>query len=402
MSSNSIEQSELWEISRQLVSFNTVSAYSNVDAAKYLANLLEDSGFVVRLLKETIQDVEKAMVLAWAGPKVPGGLIISGHIDVVPFDSQPGWTSDPLVMHTDGQRIFGRGVSDMKVFLAQAVLAAKRHPLNKLKRPLMYVFTCDEELAGQGAGRLIKALPHLFDTYPLPSVALIGEPTNFDIFPAHKGYAVFDICVRGKGGHSSAPNSGLNSIEKMAEVIQLLQETNNNLQKQASPENAVLFPESPSSVFNCAVINGGLAANMIPEDCRLTVSIRIAPGDQVEEILMQLRERIENDIAKSMKAVGPEYGVFIENMVTAPPMRSPTDSAFCHFLSQVMGKCVDRGAPYATDGGQFQRIGIKSYICGPGLLQEAHQPNESIPVANFFTGLEKIEQIIYEWCILLH
>jgi acetylornithine deacetylase len=402
MSSNSVEQSELWEISRQLVSFNTVSAYSNVDAAKYLANLLEDSGFVVRLLKETIQDVEKAMVLAWAGPKVPGGLIISGHIDVVPFDRQPGWTSDPLVMHTDGQRIFGRGVSDMKVFLAQAVLAAKGHPLNKLKRPLMYVFTCDEELAGQGAGRLIKALPHLFDTYPLPSVALIGEPTNFDIFPAHKGYAAFDICVRGKGGHSSAPNSGLNSIEKMAEVIQLLQETNNNLQKQASPENTVLFPESPSSVFNCAVINGGLAANMIPEDCRLTVSIRVAPGDQVEEILKRLRDRIENDIAKSMKAVGLEHGVFIENMVTAPPMRSPTDSAFCHFLSQVMGKCVDRGAPYATDGGQFQRIGIKSYICGPGLLQEAHQPNESIPVANFFTGLEKIEQIIYEWCILLH
>jgi len=385
-----------------LVGFNTVSAYSNVDAAKYLANLLEDSGFTVQLLKETIQNVEKAMVLAWAGPKVPGGLIISGHIDVVPFDRQPGWTSDPLVMHTDGQRIFGRGVSDMKVFLAQAVLAAKRHPLNKLKRPLMYVFTCDEELAGQGAGRLIKALPHLFDTYPLPSVALIGEPTNFDIFPAHKGYATFDICIRGKGGHSSAPSSGLNSIEKMAEVIQLLQETNNNLQKQISRENTVLFPESPSSVFNCAVINGGLAANMIPEDCRLTVSIRVAPGDQVEEILMQLRERIENDIAKSMKAVGPEYGVFIENMVTTPPMRSPTDSAFCHFLSQVMGKCVDRGAPYATDGGQFQGIGIKSYICGPGLLQEAHQPNESIPVANFFTGLEKIEQIIYEWCILLH
>ena len=136
MSSNSVEQSELWEISRQLVSFNTVSAYSNVDAAKYLANLLEDSGFMVQLLRETIQDVEKAMVLAWAGPKVPGGLIISGHIDVVPFDGQPGWTSDPLVMHTDGQRIFGRGVSDMKVFLAQAVLAAKRYPLNRLKRPL--------------------------------------------------------------------------------------------------------------------------------------------------------------------------------------------------------------------------------------------------------------------------
>lgn len=402
MSSNSVQQSELWKVSQRLVGFNTVSTNSNVEAAEYLANVLEESGFAVHLLKETVEDVEKAMVLAWAGPEVPGGLIISGHIDVVPFEGQPGWTSDPLAMHTDGQRIFGRGVSDMKVFLAQAMLAAKRHPLNKLKRPLMYIFTCDEEIAGQGAGRLIKVLPHLLENYPLPSVALIGEPTNFDIFPAHKGYAIFDICVRGKAGHSSAPSNGLNAIEKMAEVIQLLHETNQHLQKQASPENILLFPESPSSVFNCAVINGGLAANMIPEACRLTVSIRIAPGDQIEEILMELQEQIEQDIAKAMKARGPAYGIFIEDSIVTPPMHSPVDNEFCHLLSQVMGKPIDRGAPYATDGGQFQRIGISSYICGPGLLEEAHQPNESIPLANFFTGLEKIEQVIYEWCIPLY
>ena len=399
MSSDSLQQSELWEIARRLVGFNTVSTHSNVDAAVYLANLLEDSGFAVQILEETILGVKKAMVLAWAGPKVPGGLIISGHIDVVPFDGQPGWTSDPLVMYTDGQRIFGRGVTDMKVFLAQATLAAKRHPLNKLKRPLMYIFTCDEEVAGRGAECLINVIPDLFENYPLPAVALIGEPTNFDIFPAHKGYAAFDICVRGKGGHSSAPSIGLNSIERMAEVIRLLQETNNHFLEKTTLDNTLFFPESPSSVFNCAVISGGLAANMIPETCRLTVSIRIAPGDQVEEILMQLQERIESDIAKPMKAIGPEYGIFIENMIATPPMCSPIDSTFCRFLSQVMGKRVERGAPYATDGGQFQRIGISSYICGPGLLEEAHQPNESIPIANFLTGLEKLEQIIYEWCI---
>lgn len=399
MSNTSLQQSELWEVSRRLVSFNTVSAYSNVDAAEYLANLLEDSGFIVQILKETVEGVEKAMVLAWAGPEVTGGLIISGHIDVVPFEGQPGWESDPLVMHTDGQRIFGRGVTDMKVFLAQAVLAAKRLSLNKLRRPLMYIFTCDEEIAGRGSKRLINIIPKLSDRYPLPSVALIGEPTNFDIFPAHKGYAAFDICVRGKGGHSSAPSIGLNAIERMAEVIRLLQEANENFREKSTIENTHLFPESPSSVFNCAVVSGGLAANMIPETCRLTVSIRVAPGDRVEEILMQLQERIEGEIARSMKEIGPEYGVFIENMITTPPMHSPIDSAFCQCLSQVMGRSVERGAPYATDGGQFERIGISSYICGPGLLAEAHQPNESIPIANFWAGLEKVEQIIYEWCI---
>ena len=399
MSDNPIQQSELWEIARRLVSFNTVSAASNVEAAEYLATFLEDSNFSVRILKETVEGVEKATVLAWAGPPVPGGLILCGHIDVVPFDGQPGWTSDPLDLRIDDQRIIGRGVSDMKVFLAQAILAAKRCSPGALRRPLVYIFTCDEELAGQGAGRLIKVLPQLFSTFPLPSVALIGEPTNFAIFPAHKGYATFDIRVRGKGGHSSTPDKGLNAIDKMAEVIQLLGETNKQLRKRISPENVRLFPESPSSVFNCGTITGGLAANMIAETCRLTASIRVAPGDQVEDILRDLRESIDKDISKSMRDVAPECGVFVEHVIAAPPMRSPTDDAFCDFLCGIMGKRADRGALYATDGGQFQRIGINSYICGPGLLEEAHQPNESIPVSNFFSGLEKIERIIHEWCI---
>src|SRR6266487_894007 len=153
MSSTHIQESELWEISRQLVGFNTVSAFSNVVAAEYLANYLEEGGFAVRLLTEEDHGVQKANVIAWAGPEVPDGLIISGHIDVVPFEGQPGWKTDPLVLQTDGQRIFGRGVSDMKVFLAQAMVAAKRHSLEALKRPLMFIFTYDEEIAGQGSAR---------------------------------------------------------------------------------------------------------------------------------------------------------------------------------------------------------------------------------------------------------
>src|SRR5437879_4171025 len=199
MSSLNMQESELWEISRQLIGFNTVSAGSNVMAAEYLANYLEENGFAVRLLTEEVAGVQKANVIAWAGPKVSDGLIVSGHTDVVPFDGQPGWKSDPLVLQTDGQRIFGRGVSDMKVFLAQALLAAKRHPLDTLKRPLVYIFTCDEELAGQGAARLIKTIPELFNNYPLPTVALIGEPTNSEIFTAHKVQVPAETYVHAEG-----------------------------------------------------------------------------------------------------------------------------------------------------------------------------------------------------------
>jgi acetylornithine deacetylase len=399
---NRVQQSELWEVARQLVSFNTVSALSNVQAAEYLASMLEDQGFTVRVLKETVNAVEKANVVAWAGPEVPGGLILSGHIDVVPFDRQPGWRSNPLELHLEDDTIFGRGVSDMKVFLAQAILAAKHYPINQLKRPLVFIFTCDEEIVGQGSCRLIQELPKLFADYPLPDVALIGEPTGYDIFPAHKGYATFDIVVHGIGGHSSDPGKGLNAIEKMGNVIALLQDVNHDLQKKILPENKQLFPEVPSSMLNLGMIRGGLAPNMIAETCDLTVSMRVAPGDEVEEIVALIRGKIDHEIVPAMLSFAParsNVGITIGNVIVTPALRSPVDNAFCNLLSRIMNRQVDRGAPYATDGGQFQQIGINSYICGPGLLDQAHQPNESISVDNFVSGQEKLAQVIYEWCI---
>lgn len=402
VNNNNVQQSELWEVSRRLVGFNTVSALSNAQAAEYLANMLEDQGYTVRVLKEMVHNVPKANLVAWAGPELPGGLILSGHMDVVPFEGQPGWRSDPLELRLEGDSIFGRGVSDMKVFLAQAILAAKRYPVHQLKRPLMFIFTCDEELAGQGSARLVHELPTLFANYPLPELALIGEPTGYDILPAHKGFAMFDIMVHGVGGHSSAPSKGLSAIEKMGDVLHLIREINHDLRQKILPENQKLFSEAPSSVFNLGIIHGGLAINMIAETCCLSVSVRIAPGDQAEEIITRLRERIEGEIVPTMLSAvpgKPNVGITIENLVATPGMYSPVDHAFCDLLCRVMDRRADRGAPYATDGGQFQQIGINSYICGPGLLEQAHQPNESISVDHFVSGQEKLEQIIYGWCV---
>jgi acetylornithine deacetylase len=401
MKNSAVEQSELWDISRQLIAFDTVSAHSNMGAAQYLASYLEESGFTVHLYKESYEDTQKAMVIAWAGPAVPDGLIISGHIDVVPFEGQPGWQTDPLTLtlSNDEQHIIGRGVSDMKIFLAQAILAARRQSAKNLKRPLVFIFTCDEELVGQGAERLIKVLPDYFQDFPLPKIALIGEPTNFEVYPAHKGYATVDIRLQGKGGHSSVPSYGLNAIAKMADVIHEIEQMNQQLQQQVTADNRKLFPESPATVFNCGLIHGGLAPNMIAETCYLTVSIRACPGDNVEGIVRTLQERLDHTPGQAMKAVSPECGIFVENFLAIPPMRSPAEGPFCDLLSRVMGKQLERGAAYSTDGGHFQLLGIVPYVCGPGLLAEAHQPNESLPVANFFAGQERLEALIHEWCM---
>lgn len=390
---------ELEEVTRRLIAFDTVSTKSNVAAAEYLANILEQQGFAVRVITEYVQETPKATVLAWIGPAEPDGLILSGHIDVVPFAGQPAWKTDPLVLHNDGQRIFGRGVSDMKAFLAQVLSATAHQDLTKLKKPLLCIFTYDEEIGGQGAKNLGQTLPSLLREVPVPKVALIGEPTNFDILTAHKGYASFDISIRGKGGHSSAPDNGLNAIQRMAEVIDLIQQANSELRTQVTSENATLFPDIPYAAFNYGVINGGLAPNMIAEQCHLTMSLRMLPGQTASSIAQPLREKIEQIVSSSMKAIDVDCGVTIGNFLEVPALRSPQDGAFCDLLGRVMHRPVGHGAAFATDGGHFQRLGIHSYICGPGLISEAHQPNESLPLTNFMSGVEKLETIIYDWCI---
>jgi acetylornithine deacetylase len=390
--SQPLHQSELWEITRRLVSFDTVSARSNLAAANYLADLLAQSGFAVQLYRETIEGVEKGTVIAWIGPATSDGLIISGHTDVVPFEGQPGWRSDPLVLQNDDQNVFGRGVADMKAFLAQAIVAARQVSSTKLKRPLVFIFTCDEEIAMEGAGRLIKVLPQFFKDYPLPTLALIGEPTGFEVFPAHKGSILFDIVVHGRGGHSSVPERGINAITNMAHVILSLQELHAELQQHPTLENQRLFPESPNSTINFGVIEGGLATNMIAETARLRIGVRLTPGDDAEKLLDRVHEKIEG-------VVEAGCSVAIKNHKMIPPMSSPVAGPFPTLLSQVMERRIEQGVPFATDAGYFQQLGIQSYICGPGLLSEAHQPNESLSLKHFVGGVEKLARVIEGWCL---
>ncbi|GCE09057.1 acetylornithine deacetylase [Dictyobacter aurantiacus] len=402
MSTHDIQSSELWEVSRRLINFDTVSAHSNLEAVEYLEDYLKEIGFTVKVIADDVDGVKKASVLAWFGPSQPGGLMISGHIDVVPFEGQPGWKTDPLVMETDGKRIYGRGTADMKIFIAQALVAAKQvvQQHQDFKRPLLFVFTYDEEVAGQGSGRLIKMLPQFFEeTFPMPEMALIGEPTDFEIYSAHKGYATFDLVVRGIGGHSSVPKKGMNAIEKMGDVIRIITEIDRELEQRITPENTQLFPECPPSAFNFGIIGGGLAANMIADTCRLKMSLRVSPGDTSEEILGTMKDRIEREVTRKMREFSPECAVTIENLHATPPMKSPQQSPLSALLSRVFNKPVEHGAPYGTDAGNFQHIGINSYVCGPGALEQAHQPNESIPVEHFLSGQEKVEQIIADWCV---
>ena len=388
----------LHEITRRLVGFDTVSTKSNVEAMEYLGSHLESHGFTTAFHRAEVSGVPKVELVAYAGPPEPDGLIISGHVDVVPFLGQPGWSRAPLRLEIEDERVYGRGVSDMKGFLAQCVDAAAQLDLTTLQRPLVFIFTSDEEIGGLGAERLIPELSHLLGVLPQPRLAWIGEPTSYQVFHTHKGLITFNVVVHGLGGHSGVPEQGVNAIAVAGKVIDTIGCYQMELRQQRSATFAEIFPESPYTTLNFGRIRGGTAANMIAEECTLQVSYRPLPQgdplDEYHEIVHRLNELDLHDYGSPLRRARFE----INDMLVVPPLLSPRNTLLEHALFTCLHRHTSGGAPFATDGCRFARADIASLICGPGDLDQAHQPNESIRREAFENGPRIILDIIHSVC----
>jgi acetylornithine deacetylase len=378
----------------ELVAFDTVSDRSNVACAEHVADRLEHGGWRTHLFRDHAEGADKASLLAWRGPARPGGLILSGHLDIVPFADQPGWTTDALCLERRGDHLIGRGVADMKGFIAQAVVVAEAVAERDLARPLALLFTCDEELGCLGAVRLLPELERLKAEIPLPSDCVIGEPTSFRVFRAHKGHVRLELVCRGQGGHSSRPDLGVNAITAAAAVGMAVHELGRDMLARVTPEARQLFPSFPAVPFNLGTIAGGTADNMIAELCELVVAYRQVPGADPAEITAEVLARARAAVA----ATCPGATVELVAEVVTPAMASPADAPACRELCAVVGESDPVGAPFATDGGVLEAAGIRSWICGPAALDQAHQPDEAIPVAALDRGLGVVEQLIRRRC----
>jgi len=388
----------LQEVASRLVSCDTVSTKSNTEATEYLGDHLESHGFRVAYHRSDIAGVVKVNLIACAGPSEPDGLIISGHIDVVPFTGQPGWQRDPLRLEVTDDRVYGRGTSDMKVFLAQCVDAAAQLDVATLKRPLAFIFTADEEIGCLGAARLLPALPEYFQDVPQPRLAWIGEPTSYQVFHTHKGVVIFTVKVQGRGGHSSIPEQGVNAIAVMGKAIEAIGRYQAELRAQRVAAFAQIFPESPYTTLNFGSVRGGTAANMIAEESSLQVSYRPLPqADPLEayrEIVLRLQAMDARDYGS------PDHRATIEcsEPLTVQPLLSPRETPLEGVLFELLHQHTSGGAPFATDGGEFARAGITSLICGPGDLEQAHQPNESMRRVAFENGTHTILAVVKRMC----
>jgi len=388
----------LYEVARRLVGFDTVSAKSDLAAIEYLSKELEGYGFRTALQPAELLGVSQANLVAWIGPARPDGLIISGHVDTVPYDGQPGWEREPLKLETAGERIYGRGTTDMKGFIAQCLDAARTLDAAKLKRPLVFVFTASEEVGCLGAHVVAPALRQILGETPVPRLAWIGEPTSYGVCHAHKSIVSFSVTVRGIGGHSGAPAKGVNAIAVMAHVIDTIGRLQEERSRIANPEFAAIFPDAPSDVLNFGTVKGGLASNIIAEECKLRISYRTLPDADPLEIHREIGRRLAaldtHDYAGRENRAKIELGA----ASVVPPLNSPRGTALEAALFEVTGARTSGGALYGTDGGWFTGSNIVTLICGPGDLDQAHQPNEYVRRDLFERGTAMLHKVIAKMC----
>ena len=377
-------------ILERLVGFPTVSRESNLDLVDWVEDYL--AGFGVRAHRVYDAERRKAALYANVGPEVAGGVVLSGHTDVVPVDGQ-AWTSDPFtVVERDG-RLYGRGTCDMKAFDALALAAVPLALERGVKRPLQIALSYDEEVGCTGAPPMIEDMArHL----PMASAVIVGEPSMMKAVTAHKGGVGYAVHVRGYEVHSSIMHTGVNAIMWGAKLIDWANAMNEENRAKPPTPLAAMF-EPPWTTVHVGVIEGGTAHNITAADCRFGVDFRLVPGESMAEWEARLRAKVA-ELEAGMRAVRPEAGIAMAQRFHVPPLEPEADGAAERLVRALTGDNGRHVVSYGTEAGQFQERGHSAVICGPGDIAQAHQPDEFITVAQFEAGERFMARVVESLC----
>ncbi|AHE53448.1 acetylornithine deacetylase [Sphingomonas sanxanigenens] len=361
-----------------LVGFDTTSRHSNLALIGYVETKLAALGIASTRVADATG--AKANLFALIGPAEEGGVVLSGHTDVVPVAGQD-WSSDPFALTRRGERLFGRGTCDMKGFLALALAAA---PLfaepGRLKRPVILAFSYDEEVGCLGAPAMIERIA---ETLPRPAAAIVGEPTSMQVVGAHKGISAWRVTVTGHEAHSSLTHLGVSAnmvaIGLMARLAQLAAE----LQAAGDPGSPFTPPHATLTV---GMIEGGTAVNILARRCSFVFDLRTLPGQDAAALLAPFLA--EADAAdRDLRARFPGTGVKVERLSGTPAMAPDPDGAAERLARGLAGDNGPlRAVAYAAEAGQFQQAGFPTILCGPGSIEQAHQPDEYVDIAQIERG----------------
>jgi acetylornithine deacetylase len=361
--------SQLEWISR-LVAFDTTSSKSNLALIEDVETYLHEFG--VETFRITNDDGTKSNLYTVVGPKVEGGVVLSGHTDVVPVEGQD-WKTDPwTVVEKDG-KLYGRGVADMKSFSAIGLSLVPEMLQAGLKRPIIFALSYDEEVGCLGAPRMISQIA---DRVPEPAAVIVGEPTNMKVIDGHKGIAAFRVTVTGYITHSSQTDRGVSAVEAAAKLITKI--TDMRAAKAAAADKTSPFTP-PYSTMTVNVAHGGMQVNIMAGEAWFEWDLRVIPGDSQQDIIDEFTD-FALGVEAEMRAKAPGCRIVIEQMTNAPALGPEEDNPAADLVKAITGSNSTDVVAYAAEAGQFQEAGFSVVVCGPGSINNAHQPDEFITI----------------------
>ncbi|MHA6326286.1 acetylornithine deacetylase [Roseivivax sp. CAU 1753] len=363
---------ELWTtetILAGLIAHPTVSSEPNRALIDHIANLLEDAGARVDVYADAAGG--KANLFATIGPERSGGVVLSGHSDVVPITDQ-NWTTDPFRMSAWNDALYGRGACDMKGFIAATIAMAPEFAARDLKRPVHFCFTHDEEVGCLGAQALV---PELKKRAVQPSIAIIGEPTEMRIIEGHKGCCEYTTTFTGLEGHGSTPDLGVNAVSCAVRYVTRLLQLSDRLRTMA-PETSRFDPRW--TTINIGKLAGGHAHNVIPGHATVEWEMRPVQSGDAQFVKDQIGAYVERDLLPAMRSIHPDADIVTQVIGEVAGLEPMSDNAARDLVAALTGANEVELVPFSTEAGLFQEMGMSVVVCGPGSIAQAHKPDEFV------------------------
>lgn len=372
------------DILRDMIAFPTVSSDSNLEMIAYIAQCLEDCEADVHLF--TDPSGKKANLFATLGPQVDGGIILSGHSDVVPVTDQE-WTTDPFSLTERDGKLFGRGTCDMKGFIAATMAMAPVFAKAQLNRPLHFAFTYDEEVGCVGAGHLASSLVQMDFQ---PSVAIIGEPTRMRVIEGHKGCNEYTTRFQGLEGHGSDPDAGVNAVEYAVRYVARLLALKEQLRDRA-PSNSAFVP--PWTTVNVGVLTGGAARNVIAPKAHVDWEMRPVQAADADFVKSNMDAYCNEVLLPAMQAIYPEASIETEVVGEVCGLTPALENEARAIVYELTGRSDAGLVPFGTEAGIYQNLGMDVVVCGPGSIEQAHKADEYITPAQLSQCIAMLERL---------
>lgn len=356
------------DILERLIAFDTVSTKSNLDMIGYIEGFLAERGFAVTRIPD--ESGQKAGIYAEMGP-AGSGVLLSAHTDVVPVAGQD-WTTDPFRLTRDGDRLHGRGTTDMKGYVASVLALADRAARADLKEPLKIAFSYDEEVGCVGIRQMLDRLSALAGQ---PRVCFVGEPTEMQVAIGHKGKAALRAVCHGQGGHSALAPRFLNALHLAADFVVELRRLQEDLARTGARDPAY---DVPHSTVHVGTLSGGTALNIVPDRAVLDFEYRHLAADRAEDILARIMDAAGR-VAAAHHGAFASARIDVEQYNAYPGLNMSDDAEIVSYARKLTrGNAVTKVA-FGTEAGYFHQLGIPTVVCGPGSMEgQGHKPDEYI------------------------